>query len=297
MKIKQYKAEVLIDQRFLLAEGPVYIEDKNTLLFVDISADRIYFYDLNTGTLDSICTGQHVGASVPTKSDKYLTAMTTGVYLVNEQGMQLIYRPDELTDNLRLNDAKCGPDGRFLFGTMYLFSGVNEPGSLFSLDPNGTCKKLDVTPRISNGLAWSADGKTLYYNDSETGGVDAFDYNITTGEISNQRCVHTSQHTPDGMTIDEEGMLWVALWGGYKVVRVNPVDGNIISEVPIPAKNVTSCCFGGIDYKTLFITTSGEWDKESTGGGKIFSAVTDVAGVKTVIFNDNLWSEGDIVRR
>jgi sugar lactone lactonase YvrE len=289
MGIVTYKADVLIDRRFLLAEGPVYIKQKNTLLFVDINADTLYLYDCGTGELNDIRAGQHMGAAIPAKSGKYLVALTTGLYLMDEKGIRLICRPKELTANLRINDAKCDPSGRFLFGTCPLFYDTFEPGSLFSLDPSGEYKKLDVTPVISNGMAWSADGKTMYYNDSDTHGVDAFDYNIENGSITNRRRIYTTEHHPDGMAIDSENKLWVALWGGYKVVRIDPANGGIIGEVPIPAENVSSCCFGGGDYKTLFITTSGEWDDKNAGGGKIYAAKVDVSGTEAVMFDDGFW--------
>jgi sugar lactone lactonase YvrE len=289
MGIPQYKAEVLIDRRFLLAEGPVYVKKNNTLLFVDINAGQLYIYDFKSRELDSIRVGQHIGAAVPAVSGKYLAAMATGLYLVDENAMKLICRPKELTANLRLNDAKCDPSGRFLFGSIPLFSAANEPGSLLSLEKNGSYKKLDVVPVISNGMAWSADGKTMYYNDSETNGVDAFDYRMETGEISNRRRVFTTKHHPDGMTIDAEGMLWVALWGGYKVARVNPANGEIIGEVPIPAECVSSCCFGGAGHTTLFITTSGEWDEKNPGAGRVYVAETGVKGTEAVIFDDSFW--------
>jgi sugar lactone lactonase YvrE len=289
MDIKQYKAEVLIDRRFLLAEGPVYIKETDTLLFVDINAGILFTYGFKKRELNDIRVGQSLGAAVPTASGRFLAAMTTGLYLVNEESIQLICRPDELTANLRLNDAKCDPAGRFLFGTIPLFYDVFEPGSLLSLDKNGKYQRLDVTPCISNGMAWSADGKTMYYNDSETQGVDAFDYDMASGIISNRRRVYTTAFNPDGMTIDAEGMLWVALWGGYKVVRVNPVNGEVLAEVPIPAENVSSCCFGGKDMTTLYITTSGEWDDKNPGAGRIFAAKTDVTGTEAVIFDDGFW--------
>lgn len=284
--IIEYKAQVLIDKRFLLAEGPVYIEKSDSLLFVDIDADAFFLHDLKTGALEKFEVGQRLGAAVPAKSGRYVLAMTTGVYLYGEEHLQLICRPDGLTADLRLNDAKCDPAGRFLFGTIPLFYETSEPGSLYSLEADGSSKKLDITPRISNGMAWSADGKTMYYNDSDTKGTDAFDYDMETGAISRRRRVFSTERVPDGMAIDSEGMLWVALWGGYKVVRVNPADGNIIGEVPVPAENVTSCCFGGVDYKTLFITTSSHGD-DSTGC--IYAANVGIEGTKPVFFDDNFW--------
>jgi sugar lactone lactonase YvrE len=289
MGINQYKADVLIDRRFLLAEGPVYIPKTDALSFVDISAGKLYLYDLKSKKLDEIRCGQQLGAAVPTVSGRFVSAMTTGVYLMDKKGLELICRPEELTANLRLNDAKCDPSGRFLFGTIPLFYDNPGPGSLLSLEADGTYTKLDVEPVISNGMAWSADGKTFYYNDSDTNGIDAFDYDTETGGISNRRRVFTTEHHPDGMTIDTEGMLWVALWGGYKVARVNSANGEIIGEVPIPAKCVSSCCFGGKGHTTLFITTAGEWDNENPKAGCIFAAETDVKGTEAVIFDDSKW--------
>ena len=229
--------------------------------------------------------GQNLGAIVPTEKGRYLAALTTGVYVFDGEGLSLLCRPPELVDGLRLNDAKCDPAGRFWFGTTGLFGGAPE-GSLYRLDPNGSCRRMLSGPKTSNGLAWSGDRKTMYYIDSGETSLDAFDYCHDTGDISNRRTLlKTEGFTPDGMTIDEEGMLWVALWGGSKVIRFDPDKRETIAEIPMPAKNTTSCCFAGEKLDLLFITSSGEGFDEPQAG-YVFVAEPGVRGAPTWRFDD-----------
>ena len=283
----RHEAKALLDRRFLLAEGPFYVAKENILGWVDIKAGALLLYETDTCKLRELQTGQYLGAAVPTRGGSYLSAMTTGIYLLNEErGLKLLCRPEGLKENYRLNDGKCDPAGRFLFGTISLFKG-HDQGCLFCLEPDGTCRIMLEGVKVSNGLAWSADGKTLFYIDTPTGGVDAFDYDLDKGEISNRRRIFTvNSGYPDGMTIDSCGMLWIALWGGGKVVRVDPAYGTVLAEIILPAKNVTSCCFGGADMGTLFITTSGEGFSDA-GAGKIYEVCPGVSGARTVEFDDS----------
>src|SRR5690606_19311707 len=161
-----------------------------------------------------------------------------------------------LPDN-RFNDGKCDSRGRFWAGSLHE-EGGNE-AALYMLDGSGSiAKKIDQVS-CSNGLAWSLDDRTFYYIDTPTRQVVAYDFEIATGELSNRRVVinvDPSDGLPDGMTIDAEGMLWVALWGGWKVIRWNPHTKEKLLEIKLPVSQVTSCTFGGKNLKDLYITSA-----------------------------------------
>ncbi|MDR0472622.1 MAG: SMP-30/gluconolactonase/LRE family protein [Treponema sp.] len=284
---KTYRAELLLDRRFLLGEGPAYDSRKDRIIWVDIHTGAFFSWNPKTHKLEETKTGQNLGAIVPTEKGRYLAAMATGVYYLDNNGLSLLCRPPELMDNLRLNDAKCDPAGRFWFGTTGLFGNAPE-GSLFRLDPDGNCRLMLKGPKTSNGLAWSNDKKTMYYIDSGESSVDAFDYDHTSGSISNRRRLLAAEgHTPDGMTIDEEGKLWIALWGGGKVIRFDPENREIIGEIPLPAKNTTSCCFAGENLDTLIITSSGE-GFDDPKAGCVFYANPGICGAPTWCYNDTV---------
>ena len=288
--IVSYEARPLLERRFLLGEGPAYDGRTDTLSWVDIKTGSLFLWGLKKKQLDEIQTGQNLGAAVPTIRGKYIGAMTTGIYLIEKDNLAFVCRPPELTDNFRLNDAKCDPSGRFWFGTCKLFKSAGE-GSLFRLDPSGqspggTCRRVLAGPKTSNGLAWSPDKKTMYYIDTPEKRVDAFDYDSETGSIKNRRpAIKFPDSYPDGMTIDSEGMLWVALWGGNMVVRCDPASGKITARIPIPSKNVTSCCFAGENLDTLFITTSGE-GFDDPEAGLVYWTQPGARGVPTDLFDD-----------
>ena len=133
-----------------------------------------------------------------------------------------------------------------------------ERGALYRLDHRGLSQMIPGVT-ISNGICWTADAQTMYYIDSPLQQVRAYDFHDASGEITNERVVITVDPgigTPDGMTIDEEGNLWVALWGGAAVGKWNPVTGALIDKIEVPALNVTSCAFGGADLSTLYITSA-----------------------------------------
>ena len=149
---------------------------------------------------------------------------------------------------------------------------------------------------ISNGIVWTKDKKTMYYNDTPTNTIQGFDYDDKTGNITNRRVVVTIQPgtgSPDGMTIDAEDNLWVALWGGYCVAKFNPRTGELLQKIKVPAPNVSSCAFGGKNLETLYITTArqGMNDdrlKEFPLSGGLFSVKPGVHGVPAGFYKGNL---------
>ncbi len=158
----------------------------------------------------------------------------------------------------RFNDGKVDPRGRFWAGTMST-DGQQKKGSLYCLYPDFSLRTAVTGITISNGLAWSADHKLLYYIDTPTQEVAAFDFDADTGQVSGRRTllrIPADKGKPDGMTIDTEGMLWVALYGGGAVTRWNPRDGKLLATIEVPARLVTSCAFAGLRMDELYITTA-----------------------------------------
>jgi sugar lactone lactonase YvrE len=162
--------------------------------------------------------------------------------------------PEREVAGNRFNDAKCDPAGRLWAGTMAI-SEAPHRGSLYRVEAGGRCTRTVERISISNGLAWSRDGRTMYYIDSPTRRVDAFDFDAETGAIANRRqVVELTDGFPDGMCIDAEDRLWIAVWGGWAVACHDPRTGQRVDRIEVPAEAVTSCCFG--DGGDLYITTA-----------------------------------------
>jgi sugar lactone lactonase YvrE len=192
--------------------------------------------------------------------------------------------------NNRFNDGKCDPRGRFLAGTMD-HTEQETSGALYSLSPDGKLTRLLKQVRISNGIAWAPDGTTMYFIDTPTRDVLAFDYDLDTGQIMNTRAIIHFEKTfgwPDGMTSDSDGNLWIAMWGGARISQWKP-DGTLLAQFGVAAKNVTSCVFGGPRMNELFITTAlvgmdrAEFKKYPQAGG-VFRMETNVTGMPTYEF-------------
>ena len=243
-----------------LGEGPAWDERRGVLVWVDIWAGHVHLYDPASGSDRHLAVGQPVGAAVPRRSGGLVLAVRDGFAFLDDDGTLTVVAEVEVDrPENRMNDGKCDRHGRFWAGTMageyWRRTGA---GALYRLDPDGSVTKMVDGVTISNGLAWSADDRTMYYIDTPTQRVDAFDYDADTGDIANRRPVvqiPKEDGSPDGMTIDAEGFLWVALYGGSAVHRYSP-DGELERVVRLPASNVTSCAFGGPDLDDLFITSA-----------------------------------------
>src|SRR5919107_609175 len=184
-------------------------------------------------------------------------------------------------DDVRMNEGGCDPDGRFYCGSM-AYDHRTGAGALYRLDPDGSVQVVLENVTISNGLEWSPDGSRAYYNDSPTQRIDVFDYEAESG-LSGRRPfaeVPAEVGLPDGLTVDEEGGIWVALYGGGSVRRYTP-DGMLDYVIEVPAKQVTACTFGGSGLDQLFITTSREDLKpgEDPLAGSLFRTAVGVAGM------------------
>lgn len=187
---------------------------------------------------------------------------------------------------VRMNDGGCDPDGRFYCGSMAYDSAAGR-GCLYRLDPDGSARVVLDGVTVSNGLAWSPDGATAYYVDSQTYRVDAFDYAREPGLSGRRPLVRLdpSAGIPDGLTVDADGYLWVALHGGGAVHRYAP-DGKLDGRVEVPVSQVTACTFGGADLDRLYITTSrlGAGQAAEPAAGAVFRADVAVTGLPAATF-------------
>ena len=251
------KAELLQDARAHLGEGPSWSAADGRLLWVDITAGEVHALDPVTGLDDVVQVGEDVGAVVPTdRPGTVAVAVRRGLGLLADGAVTLLADVHGDDASIRMNDGKADPQGRFVAGSMaYDFA----PGaaSLYRLEHDGSLTTLLDGLTVSNGLAWSADGRTLWFVDTGSPQVDRLTYGDD-GVSGRALAVDLSAEvgSPDGMTVDAEGMLWVAMWGGSAVLRVSPVDGRVVDRVELPVTQPTSCAFGGPDLATLFVTSA-----------------------------------------
>lgn len=290
---KSKEVELVIDSRSDLGEGAIWNSQTGELLWINITGKILNIYNPKTGNNKELFTGQMIGTVVPCSSDKVLVALQNGIFSLDPfTGTKvLIVDPEEdLSDN-RFNDGKCDPAGRFWAGTMST-KDEKGAGSLYRLDKDSSIHKMIEDVSISNGIVWSLNASKMYYIDTPTQQVKEYDYNNETGEISNPKVaveISTELGSPDGMTIDAEGNLWIALWGGAAVGCWNPETGKLIRKIEVPAKNVTSCAFGDDDLGTLYITTARintadeELQKYPEAGG-VFKTTPGIKGVKANYF-------------
>jgi sugar lactone lactonase YvrE len=251
-------------------EGAIWWE--GALYYVDIEGHQVHRFDPVTGSEKSWNIGQRVGTVVPRESGGLVVAGDHGLYFLDEESGALTAIADpepEKTDN-RFNDGKCSPDGRFFAGTISLVK-KNGDARLYRLDPDLTLHEAFGPVTNSNGIVWTADGKTVFYIDTPRKEVLAFDYED--GHLRNMRSVVSTEHldsSPDGMTIDAEGKLWVAFCHGGCVVRFDPDNGSELQRVEIPALETTSCAFGGANFEDLYVTTGIHKSVEEEHGGRLF---------------------------
>lgn len=253
------KAKLLLDSKASLGEGPVYLSYSQELLWVDIHQGEVHCYQLNNNQDRIIYKGNKPSCIIPLTNNEFLIADTNKIFQFDKatEKCQLYLEMDFEDDNIRFNDGKIDPYGNSWIGTMDI-NVVPNKGSLYKIDSNKNWSKVLDNITISNGLAWSQDAKTIYYIDTYENVVFGFDFNAK-GEISNKRIIieiPKEKGAPDGMTIDSEGNLWIALWGGYAVICCDPTTGKIINEIEVDAPNVTSCTIGGEFEDILFITTA-----------------------------------------
>jgi sugar lactone lactonase YvrE len=255
------EAELLVDARAWLGEGPVWDDREGVLWWVDILGKSAHRTEPSSVRDEVTPVGQFVGSLALRESGGLIVAVSEGFLSLDPRtGTTELLAPVEPDDpTTRMNDGKVDPAGRFWAGTM----GVDHrtgAGTLYRLDISRRVTPMVSPVTISNGLDWSLDGRTMYYIDTRTRRVDRFDFDVASGAIANRRPfieIAEGAGSPDGMTLDEEGYLWVALWDGWGIQRYAP-DGRPDLRVDVPAAETSSCAFGGPELDQLFITTAQE---------------------------------------
>jgi sugar lactone lactonase YvrE len=289
------KVELIPDTDSQLGEGAIWNHRTNQLYWVDITGKILNIYTPRFGVNRELYIGQMIGTVVPAQTRRVVVALEQGFYYLDpETGTKnLIIDPEEAIEGTRFNDGKCDPAGRLWAGTMST-EGKSGAGSLYRLNPDSTVQRMIENVSISNGITWSLDHTRMYYIDTPTQKVMGYDYDNVTGQISNGKSVieiPSAMGAPDGMTIDSEGNLWICLWGGAAVGCWNPVSGELLRTIQVPAKNVTSCAFGDADLGTLYITTariatSDEDLKKYPNAGSLFKVRPGVTGIEAYSFAD-----------
>ncbi len=263
-------------------EGPVWHAGWPGLRWVDMLAGDVLELDPVTGTVTRHHVGTVAAALRPCSSGGVVLALERGFALADADLSNVRLLGDLWTDpGIRMNDGDCDPDGRFYCGSM-AYHETPGAGALYRLDPNGNTTTVLTGVTISNGLAWSPDGGTAYYIDTPTHRVDAFDYDPTQG-LTNRRPIvqiPPDDGSPDGLTIDTTGNLWVALWGGGAVRCYTPT-GHLTAHLPLPVTQVTACTFGGPNLDELYITTSRQQVTPGTqpAAGALFRAQPGTRGL------------------
>ncbi len=275
-----------------LGESPSWDAGARVLRFVDAHSGTVYRYDSADGSLASCRVGQPIGAVVVREGGGIAAAVRDGIGLVDEStGALDLIAPIELdAPGSRMNDAKCDPAGRLWAGTMALDL-TSGAGSLYRILPDHSFTRIVGEITCSNGLGWSPEGDRMYYIDTFAGGVDVFDFELGNGEVSNRRRLVSfspEDGIPDGLAVDSEGHVWVALFGGGCVRRYAP-DGLLVDRLELPVSQPTSVAFGGDDLGDLYVTTAtyqltAEQLEEQPHAGATFVSRVGVTGTPVHAF-------------
>lgn len=278
----------------LLGEGPVWESRTNRLWWVDIAEKAVNRFDPASGRNEVWRLESRVGAVAPTLHGDAIVAIQEGIARFDPVSGRLsgLHTPPQHDPaTTRFNDGKCDPRGRFVVGTMSLTNALRT-GALYSFSADGQVQVLLRDVSLSNGLGWSPDGTRMFYVDTPTRQIAVFDYDLDSGTLHDRRVavdVPESFGYPDGLTVDADGMIWLALWGGGAVTRWDPHTGRLLERHALPASQITSCAFGGPLLDTLFITSARDGLSEEQLAreplaGAIFSLRVSARGQPSTLF-------------
>lgn len=282
-------ATLLLDTKSTLGEGPIWDIEDACLWWINIEEGLVHRFDPATNVNRTFEIGQRIGTVVRRAKGGLVLAAHHGLIAFDPESEELtsIADPESDKPTNRFNDGKCDPAGRLWAGTLNFEDEGQPRGALYSMDANGSVKQHLDGICVSNGIVWTSDAQTMYYIDSPTRKVDAFDFDNDAGVISHRRTAVTLAEGlgyPDGMAIDSEDKIWVALWDGWGVARFDPSSGDLLEKIDVPTSQVTACAFGGPNLDDLYITTArrgladAALEKQPAAGG-LFHVRTKVRGV------------------
>lgn len=259
------KAEVLYASQCILGESPLWHAERKCCFWTDIENGVLYEYNWAQQTTRSWKFNYRLTLVLQGKGNQLILALNAKIARFDLETEYIEWLVDvETGAETRCNDGACDSFGRLWLGTMHL-AHKHEAGALYRIDNDLKIHKKLNNTTISNGIAWSLDNRRLYFIDSPTQVVQSFIFEEKTGGIifeKNVIQIPGEMGSPDGMAIDEEGMLWIAHWGGFGLYRWNPRNGELIDKIEVPVPQVSSCAFVGEDFDYLLITTARENMKE-----------------------------------
>jgi sugar lactone lactonase YvrE len=247
---------VALDARAELGEAPVWDTEANRLIWVDIIGQTVHSFDPETGEDNSFAVPQMAGVAIPRQGGGLVLAIGHGFGFLDPSGAfeQIADIPQRAIES-RMNDGNCDAAGRLWAGTMGLGE-EPEAGALYRLDPDLTVTRVLETVSESNGIDWSPDDRLMYHVDSIDRRVDVYEFDLASGSLGDRQQLIAFEDTiPDGLTVDTDGNLWVACWGGY-AVRKFSADGALLETVSLPTANITCPVFGGPALDRMFITSA-----------------------------------------
>jgi D-xylonolactonase len=270
------KITIAATVRCELAENPLWQAEKHCLYWTDISAGTLYCLDQLTGECRRMYQGTPVGGFTMQENGDLLLFRVNDIAQLHPDGQVSSLRTFSDNGMERFNDVIADPEGRVFAGTY----GKHPQCGLYRIDLDGTITKLFEGTGCSNGMGFSPDLTTFYWTCTTTRRIFEFDYDRDSGAITNRRTFYQAiadEGLPDGLTVDAEGCIWSARWGGAAVVRHGP-DGKVLDRIQLPVKNITSVCFGGGDLKDLYVTSAKDATKSGELAGALFRIAVNTRG-------------------
>ena len=277
-----------------LGEGPVWSAGEQALYWVDIENNTFYRYYPASGEYECFDVGLPIGVLALRAKGGLVMATKKGfAFWHQQQGLHFIADPEADKPHTRFNDGKIDCQGRFWAGTMCGEKPeCSGEGSLYRLDPDGTITTMESGLTVSNGIGWSPDNTLMYLTDSPLRVIYAYDFDAATGAIANRRpfiATPNERGFPDGLSVDSEGYIWSARWGGWKITRYDPT-GKVERELALPVQFPTSCAFGGPNLDELYITSAwtelnAEKRAQQPQAGDLFRVQTGIKGIEQPLFN------------
>lgn len=290
MPNSKMKFEILIDFNLAIGESPVWDERRGILWFVDVLSPAVLSLDLKTRKIVSFAMPADVGSISLASDARLVVALRTGVHLFDPGSgeLQFLVHPEPDRTMNRLNDGKVGPDGCFWIGSMHDSVPRAPSGALYRVTPAGECRRVLDDIKVSNGLAWSPDGKTMYHADTRESSIKAFDFDAVSGALGQSRpliSLTEEQGLPDGAAVDELGFYWSAGVTSGRINKISP-EGELVESIDLPVAAPTMPCFGGADGQTMFVTSLASDRAGRREPGTLLAFQSDAVGAPVALFGE-----------